>query len=100
MFYRMTRLHWDEDRYEDVLSLAESMRSRVEAISGLLFAELARTGLGEGMIIAAYRSEADYQAASAEVASILEGLTRLLTSTPHGHQGTVVLSYGHAPTTT
>ena len=97
MFYRMTRLHWSADRYDDVVSLAESMRSRVEAISGLMFAELATTGEGEGMIIAAYRSEADYQAASAEVESILKQLGRLLTSTPHGHQGTVVVSYGNAP---
>jgi hypothetical protein len=97
MFYRMTRLHWSEDRYDDVMSLAESMRDRVEAIGGLMFAELAKTGEGEGMIIAGYQSEADYQAVSGEVASILGELTRLLTSTPHGHEGTVVLSYGHAP---
>ena len=97
MYYRMTRLHWSEDHYNDVMSLAESMRDRVEAIGGLMFAELAKTGEGEGMIIAAYQSEADYQAASGEVASILGELTRLLTSTPHGHEGTVVLSYGNAP---
>jgi hypothetical protein len=93
----MTRLHWSEDRYDEVVSLAESMRDRVEAIDGLMFAELARTGDGEGMIIAAYQSEADYQAASEEVASILGELARLLTSTPHGHEGTVILSYGDAP---
>ena len=93
MFYRMTRLHWDEDDYEELLSTAESMRDRVEAIDGLMFAELAKTGEGEGMIIAAYRSESDYQAASAQVASILDDLDRLLTSTPHGHQGSVALSF-------
>lgn len=97
MYYRMTRLHWSEDRFDDVLSLSESMRDRVEAIRGLLFAELATTGEGEGMIIAAYQSEADYQAASEEVASIFGELGRLLTSTPHGHEGTVVLSFGDAP---
>ena len=97
MYYRMTRLHWSPDRFDDVLSRAESMRDRVESISGLMFAQLARTGEGEGMIIAGYESEADYQIASAEVASILGELARLLTSTPHGHEGTVVLSYGDAP---
>ncbi len=97
MFYRMTRLHWSEDLYDDVISLAESMRDRVEGIDGLMFAELAKTGKGEGMIIAAYQSEADYQVASAEVAFILGELTQLLTSSPHGHEGTVVLSYGEAP---
>ena len=98
MFYRMTRLHWNENDYEDVLSVAESTRNRVEAIDGLVFAELAKTGEGEGMIIAAYQSESDYQAASTEVSSILGELGRLLTSTPHGHQGTTVLSFGKPPT--
>jgi len=97
MYYRMTRLHWNEDRYDDVMALAESMRDRVEAIDGLVFAELAKTGKAEGMIIAGYESEADYQAASGEVASILGELARLLTSVPHGHEGGVVLSYGAAP---
>jgi hypothetical protein len=97
MYYRMTRLHWSEDRFDDLLSLAESLRDRVEGIKGLMFAEFATTGEGEGMIIAAYASEADYRHASGEVASILGELTRLLTSTPHGHEGTVVLSYGNAP---
>ena len=97
MYYRMTRLHWSEDRFDDVLSLMESLRDRVEALDGLIFADLARTGDGEGMIIAGYGSEADYQIASGEVASILGELAQLLTSTPHGHEGTVVLSFGNAP---
>jgi hypothetical protein len=75
-----------------------SFADRVDAIGGLRFAEFAKTGEGEGMIIAAYRSEADYQAGAEEIASILGELTRLLTSTPHGHEGTVVLSFGDAPT--
>ena len=97
MYYRMTRLHWSEDRFDDVLSLAESLRGRVEAIRGLIFAEFARTGEGEGMIIAGYESETDYQIASGEVTSIMGELTGLLTSTPHGHEGSVVLSFGNAP---
>jgi hypothetical protein len=98
MFYRMTRLHWSEDDYEDLLSVAESMRDQVGAIDGLLFAELAKTGEGEGMFIAAYRSESDYHAASTQVALVFGELDRLLTSTPHGHQGTVAVSFGSSPT--
>ena len=97
MYYRMTRLHWDNDRYDEVIALAESMRDRVEAIDGLVFAELVKTGEGEGMIIAAYASEPNYQAVSEQAASVVEDLARLLTSTPHGHEGSVVLSYGAAP---
>ena len=49
------------------------------------------------MIIAAYRTESEFQAASEEVTSILGELVPLLTSKPHGHQGTVVLSFGNSP---
>ena len=96
MFYRMTRLHFEEERFDDLLGYAETMRGRVQAIRGLLSVDIAKTGDGEGMIIAAYRDESDYRAAAGEVASILEGLGEYLTSTPHGHQGTVVFSFGEA----
>lgn len=94
MFYRMTRLHFEEERFDGLLQFAETMRSRVEAIGGLVSADIAKTGEGEGMIIAAYEDESDYQSAAGEVASILEGLGEYLTSTPHGHAGTVVFSFG------
>ncbi len=97
MFYRMTRLHFEEDRFDDLIALSESLRDRVEAIGGLKFADLTKTGEGEGMIIAAYEEESDYQAASEEVAAILDEMAVYLTSTVHGHEGTVVLSYGASP---
>jgi hypothetical protein len=97
MFYRMTRLHFEEDRFDDLISLSESMRDRVEAIGGLKFADFAKTGEGEGMIIAAYEDESDYHAASGEVTAVLGEMATYLTSTPHGHEGTVVLSYGGTP---
>ena len=97
MYYRMTRLHFEEDHFNDLIALSESLRDRVESIAGLKVADLAKTGEGEGMIIAAYEEESDYQAASGEVAAILDEMAVYLTSTPHGHQGTVVLSYGSSP---
>lgn len=97
MFYRMTRLHFEEDRFDDLIAVSESLRDRVESIPGLKFADLAKTGEGEGMIIAAYEQESDFQAASGEVAAILDEMAVYLTATLHGHQGTVVLSYGNSP---
>lgn len=97
MFYRMTRLHFEEDEFEALMHLAESLRGRIEGIVGLEFADLAKTGEGEGMMITAYRDEADYVTAAGEVAEILGALTEVLTSTPHGHEGTVVLSFGDSP---
>ena len=40
MFYRMTRLHFAEDRFDDLVELATSLRDRVEGIAGLRFADL------------------------------------------------------------
>lgn len=96
MFYRMTRLHWEESRRGDVAASAESLREKMESIAGLQFAELAETGPGEGMIIAAYDDGSDHKA-SAEVTLIEESLFHLLTAKPHGHEGTVVVAYGDAP---
>lgn len=97
MFYQMTRLHWDDENFDELVSATESMRSQVESIEGLIFADLAKTGDGEGMIIAAYGSETEYHAASSAVESVIGQLDRLLTSTPHGHEGTVVVSIGNSP---
>ncbi len=35
MFYRMTRLHFAEDRFEEFVKSAASLRDRVEGIAGL-----------------------------------------------------------------
>lgn len=48
MFYRMTRLHFEEERLGDLLAFAETLRGRVQAIDGQRFADIAKTeGAGE-----------------------------------------------------
>lgn len=94
MFYRMTRLHFEEARFGDLLTWAESVRSPIEAIDGLEFADLVRTGEGEGMVVAAYDNESSYQEAAETVAAVLGETAAYLTNAPHTHEGTVVLSYG------
>lgn len=93
MFYAMTRLHFDATRLDELMEKAESTRDRIESIDGLLFAELIETGGGEGMIIAAY----DREPTTDSMGEALGGWADLLTSTPHGHEGTVVLRYGRSP---
>jgi len=88
MFYRFTRIHFDDARYAELLDWAETVRNDVEAIDGFEFADLCRSGEGEGMIIAAYRSEADFDAASEVVAGVMGGMAQYLTSPPHTHAGT------------
>lgn len=87
MFYRFTRIHFDDDRYGQLLDWAETVRDDVEAIEGFEFADLCRSGEGEGMIIAAYRSEADFDAASEVVAGVMGSMAQYLTAPPHTHAG-------------
>ena len=46
------------------------------------------------MVVAAYESEASFQAASATVAGVVGEMAEFLTSEPHTHAGTVAYSYG------
>ena len=94
MFYRMTRLHFDESRFAELTAWAETIRPRVEAVDGFLFADLVQTGEGSGMVIAAYSSESAFSAASDTVAEVMGEMSEYLTSAPHTHAGTVALSYG------
>ena len=47
MFYRMTRLHFDEDRFDELRDWAHSVRPRLESLGGLLFADLVRGAPGK-----------------------------------------------------
>ena len=94
MYYRMTRFHFEEDSFPALVEWAESIRGRIEAIDGLVFADLIRGGATDGMVIAAYQNEEGYQAASDLVATLLDEMTTHLTAAPHGHDGTVIVSYG------
>jgi heme-degrading monooxygenase HmoA len=90
----MTRIHFDEARFDDLMNWAESARPQIEAIDGFEFADLVRTGEGEGMVVAAYDNESSYQEAAETVAAVLGEMAAYLTNVPHTHEGTVVLSYG------
>ncbi len=92
MYYRMTRLHREEDRYEELLGWARSIQEQVESLDGLLAAHLIESGPDNGMIIAAYRDEAT--ASSAAAADLMGEVAAYTNRTPHGHEGTVVHSYG------
>jgi len=87
-YYRLTRIHFDDDRYDGLLDWSETVRDDVEAIDGLEFAALCRSGSGEGMVTAAYASEDDFSRATGVVARVMGGIAEYLTSEPHMHAGT------------
>jgi len=93
LFYRMSRLHFDDDRFGELIAWAESAKPRVQEIRGLVFADIARTGSGEGMILAGYDSEEDYESARSTVADLFEEMALYLTDRPHTHAGSSELSF-------
>lgn len=78
MFYRVTTLHFDENRFDELIAWSETIRSTVEGIPGLEFADIARTGPGEGVVLGAYSDEAAYVASADVVASVLAGMAEFL----------------------
>ena len=93
MFYRMSRLHFDDERFSELLEWAESTKPRVAQIEGLVFADIARTGSGEGMIIAGYETEADFIAVRDEVSGMIRDMAEYLTDRPHTHAGSSEFSF-------
>lgn len=93
MFFRMSRLHFEEDRFPELLEWAQSVQPRVQAIDGLVFADIARTGSGEGMIVAGYESESDFEAARTTVSVLFDEMAAYLTDRPHTHAGSSDFSF-------
>jgi len=92
MYYRMTRLHFEEDALDGLVEWMTTQDRRLKDIDGLLTWDLARGGATDGMIIASYRDRAAYESAKDEIDSILEEMAPHLTDRPHGHDGTVAYS--------
>lgn len=93
MFYRINIIRFEDDRFGELLTWAESVRNSVESIDGLVFAEIIRTGTGTGIAMSAYRSEADYQAAADMVSSVLGEMREFLIEPPQTHSGDSSISY-------
>lgn len=89
----MIRLHFEEETLEELISFLESKEDLMPSIGGLKSADLVSTGSGEAMIIATWDSSSNYEKTSTELDALLEEMRPRLTSTPHGHEGTVVYSY-------
>lgn len=89
----MIRLHFEEDALDELVSFLESREDRLSSIEGLKSADLVTTGSGEAMIIASWDTASSYEKTASELDTVLDDMRPQLTSTPHGHEGTVVYSY-------
>jgi hypothetical protein len=94
MFYRVTKYNFEDERFDEILAWSETIRADVEAIPGMLYADMFRSAPGEGMIVAAYDNESSFEAASETVSAVMGGMAQFLSSAPHTHAGTVDTSFG------
>jgi len=93
LFYRMSRLHFEDENYHELLAWAESVKPRVGEIQGLVFADIAHTGSGEGMILAGYESESDFEVARSIVSELFDEMAGFLIDRPHTHAGSSEFSF-------
>ena len=89
MFYRVTRYEFSPERYDDILAWADTKADEIRAIDGLQSVDTFVAGPGEGMIVAAYDSEAHFNAAEATVMAILGDMGQFMSSPPMTSSGTV-----------
>ena len=93
MFYRVTKYSFEDERYDEILAWSETVRVSIEGIDGLQHVDVFRSAPGEGMIVAAYDSEAAFTAASETVTAVLGEMGQFMTSPPHTYSGTVDQSF-------
>ncbi len=89
MFYRVTRYEYPEERYDEILAWADTKKDQLRAINGLQSVDTFRSGPGEALIVAAYDSEDDFNAAADTVMAVLGELAEFMTSAPMTSSGTV-----------
>ncbi len=89
MFYRVTRYEYPEERYDEILAWANTKTDQLRAIAGLQSVDTFSSGPGEAMIVAAYDSEDDFNAAADTVMALLGEMAGFMTSAPMTSSGTV-----------
>lgn len=89
MFYRVTRYQYPEARYDEIVAWADSKVAELRSIRGLQFVDEFTSGPGEAVIVAAYESEADFQAAAEMAQALFAEMAQFLTAPPVTSSGTV-----------
>ena len=93
MFYRVTNYNFDDARYDEIIAWGETVRAQIEGIDGLLHVDSYQSAPGEGVVVAAYESEAAFDAAAETVGSVLGEMGQFMTSEPHTLSGSVDMSF-------
>ena len=90
MYYRITHLAFDPNKYDALMAHADSVKDQMRAIEGLIFTHMFRAGEDELGVIARWESLAALEAGQQEINNVMGGLAQFLTSTPKQEMGEVI----------
>ena len=90
MYYRITHLAFDPNKYDALMAHANSVKDQMRAIEGLIFTHMFRTGEDELGVVARWESLAALEAGQQEINNVMGGMAQFLTSTPKQEMGEVI----------
>ena len=90
MYYRITHLAFDPNKYDDLMAHSNSVKDQMRAIKGLIFTHMFRTGEDKLGVVARWESLAALEAGQQEINNVMGGMAQFLTSTPKQEMGEVI----------
>ena len=91
MYIKVTTYGFDESRFDEALTRMDgAIRKDLQSIAGLESVDECRIGEGQGMIVAAYDSEASAVAAQPKIQAIFGEMAEFMTSPPEVKEGNAV----------
>ena len=86
MYYRINRVSFDSDKYDDIMTAIESKRELFETFEGLQNSRIVRISETEAITIAEYDSEENLENSKTEFAEMMKEMASMFND--------VVTSYG------
>ena len=90
MYYRITHLAFDPNKYDALMAHANSVKDQMRAIPGLIFTHMFMAGEDELGVIAMCEILAALEACQQEINNVMGGMAQFLTSTPKQEMGEVI----------
>ena len=75
MYYRINRVSFDSDKYDDIMTAIESKRELFETFEGLQNSRIVRISETEAITIAEYDSEENLENSKTEFAEMMIGMS-------------------------
>ena len=88
MYYRINRVSFDSDKFDEIMTAIEGKRELFENFEGLQNSRIVRVSETEAITIAEYDSEENLEARKTEFAEMMKGMAGMFNDvvTSHGER--------------